>query len=658
MVLAPTRELAIQVADEFIALKHFKSEYDVTTIYGGVSYDGQERAFRDGIDVLVGTVGRVKDHIERRNIRLPDIEAFVLDEADQMLNMGFKEDVETILNYAKRESGGPPKKFQIMLYSATIPDWVQRIARDHLDPNYYNVDLVRNLKNKTASAVRHLAIGCPYYNRPATIADVLLCYGGKDKKTIVFTQTKAEANELLQNGNIKLNIDVLHGDIPQAQREVTMKRFREGTFPALIATDVAARGLDISNVDLIVQTEPPKDYETYIHRSGRTARAGKTGTCITFYTSKQKSQLQFIEYRAGVTFQKIGAPQRKDIITASSRDIHTSLEKVSDDVLPFFEDIADEIITDIGAKKALCKALAFMSGNLKKIDNRSLLTGGENMATYQLKVFQEIQSPSYIWGILRRQVPEMADSIRNMRMLLSREGVVFDVPDDKIKTFEQNVVRPGEPASRYVCERIYELPELQEERGGYGGGGGGGGYGGGRGGGGGYGGGGGGSWGRRSGSNSGRHNGGGGGGWGGSSGGGGWGGSSGGGSSSGGGGGWGRGSSRGGDGGSSGGGWRNSEWSGNGNGDGEKSSGGMERVAGTSIFLGNLPFSATEEKLQDWLSHQGVAVKALRLQKGDDGRSKGFAFADLAEGRDVERALRSHGSSYEGRNISIEKTKR
>ncbi len=115
---------------------------------------------------------------------------------------------------------------------------------------------------------------------------MLLCYGGKDKKTIVFTQTKAEANELLQNSNIKMNIDVLHGDIPQAQREVTMKRFREGTFQALIATDVAARGLDISNVDLIVQTEPPKDYETYIHRSGRTARAGKTGTCITFYTAK------------------------------------------------------------------------------------------------------------------------------------------------------------------------------------------------------------------------------------------------------------------------------------------------------------------------------------------------------------------------------------
>lgn len=113
-----------------------------------------------------------------------------------------------------------------MLYSATIPDWVQRIAREHLDPSYVNVDLVKNLKNKTASAVQHLAISCPYYNRPATIADVLLCYGGKDKKTIVFTQTKAEANELLQNGNIKINIDVLHGDIPQPQREVTMKRFR------------------------------------------------------------------------------------------------------------------------------------------------------------------------------------------------------------------------------------------------------------------------------------------------------------------------------------------------------------------------------------------------------------------------------------------------
>lgn len=171
----------------------------MTTIYGGVPYDRQEQAFRDGVDVLVGTVGRVNDHIERRNLRLADIEAFVLDEADQMLNMGFKDDVEKILNYAKRESGSErgKKNFQIMLYSATIPDWVQRIARDHLNEDYVNVDLVKNLKNKTASAVQHLAISCPYYNRPATIADVLFCYGGKDKKAIVFTQTKAEANELL-----------------------------------------------------------------------------------------------------------------------------------------------------------------------------------------------------------------------------------------------------------------------------------------------------------------------------------------------------------------------------------------------------------------------------------------------------------------------------
>ncbi len=156
MVLTPTRELAIQVAEEFTALKHYKGEYDVTTIYGGVSYDNQERSFREGVDILVGTVGRVNDHIERRNLRLADIEAFVLDEADQMLNMGFKDDVEKILNYAKRESGSvppEPKKFQIMLYSATIPDWVQRIARDHLDQGYINVDLVKNLKNKTSSTV-------------------------------------------------------------------------------------------------------------------------------------------------------------------------------------------------------------------------------------------------------------------------------------------------------------------------------------------------------------------------------------------------------------------------------------------------------------------------------------------------------------------------
>jgi len=154
------------------------------------------------------------------------------------------------------------------------------------------IDLAKDLKNKTASRVNHLAISCPYQNRLAAMADILICYGGNGQ-AIVFTQTKAEANQLLLSDKLsKISVECMHGDIAQNQREVTLKRFKEQKFNVLVATDVASRGLDIPNVDLVVQVEPPKETETYIHRSGRTARAGKSGTCITFYTKKHLPLIQ------------------------------------------------------------------------------------------------------------------------------------------------------------------------------------------------------------------------------------------------------------------------------------------------------------------------------------------------------------------------------
>ena len=154
------------------------------------------------------------------------------------------------------------------------------------------MDLVKDLKNKTAQTVQHLAINCPFSTRLSVLADLLTLYA-PEGKAIVFTQTKADANSLIQT-EMK-EIEVMHGDIAQSQREVTLKRFKEGKFRVLVATDVASRGLDIDHVDLIVQLEPPQEAETYIHRSGRTARAGADGTCITFFTKKTLFLIQTIE---------------------------------------------------------------------------------------------------------------------------------------------------------------------------------------------------------------------------------------------------------------------------------------------------------------------------------------------------------------------------
>lgn len=169
-------------------------------------------------------------------------------------------------------------------------------------------------------------------------------------------------------------VEVLHGDIAQNQREVTLKRFRENKFKVLVATDVASRGLDIPDVDLVVQLEPPKEVETYIHRSGRTARAGKSGTCITFFTAKTQYLVGNIERHAGITLKKIGAPQPEEIIKASGKGVIEALEKVNETVLPHFKETATALIKDKGAEKAVQLALAYISGNTEGITKRSMLT--------------------------------------------------------------------------------------------------------------------------------------------------------------------------------------------------------------------------------------------------------------------------------------------
>lgn len=169
------------------------------TVYGGVSVEDQTRELKKGVDVFVGTTGRVLDHINRGNIDFSSLKSIVLDEADQMLKMGFKEDVDKILETIRSQC---KERVQICLFSATVPRWVQDVAANHMKPNYTMVDLAKDLKNKTATTVQHLAINCPFQNRMAALADILVVYGGVGK-IIVFTQTKADANSLLLSDKIK-----------------------------------------------------------------------------------------------------------------------------------------------------------------------------------------------------------------------------------------------------------------------------------------------------------------------------------------------------------------------------------------------------------------------------------------------------------------------
>jgi ATP-dependent RNA helicase DDX21 len=263
----------------------------------------------------------------------------------------------------------------------------------------------------------------------------------------VFTQTKADANALILSDKIKQDIEVMHGDIAQNQREVTLKRFKEGKFNVLVATDVASRGLDIPNVDLVIQIEPPQDTETYIHRSGRTARAGNSGTCITFFTKKTQILVQQIEERAGVKLKLIGAPQPEDVIRASSKGILKKLDGVSEDVLELFSE-ASKLLSDKykGDKdKAIRACLAYISGHYQMtLVARSMLTGQEKMTTIEMtmppieagKLPRDIDYQEEVLTFLRfGWPPKITDNIRIIKVRKDGTGVLFDLWDDRVETF-------------------------------------------------------------------------------------------------------------------------------------------------------------------------------------------------------------------------------
>ena len=307
-------------------------------------------------------------------------------------------------------------------------------------------------------SVEHLAIRCPYQERGPTIGDIVQVYSGAHGRTMVFTATKADANDLLLNGFIKQDAQLLHGDIAQKQRELTLKNFREGKFRCLIATDVAARGLDIPEVDLVVQCEPPKDVDSYIHRSGRTGRAGKSGVCICFFKHNQEYELKSVERRAGITFRRIGPPQPEDIIKASAHDAIKHLDDVPDKVLPYFHEAAQELVDKRGGHlDAIAAALAHISGSTK-IESRSLVSSMKGFVAYQFKTDQEVRTASYFWGIVERYLPNLKALVKGMKLFKDKHGAVFDVPQDK----EEEMLALWEDGGGVYLSVCKELPELQE----------------------------------------------------------------------------------------------------------------------------------------------------------------------------------------------------
>jgi ATP-dependent RNA helicase DDX21 len=508
IVLAPTRELANQVHADF-------SKYGAclglatVCVYGGAPMASQEAALRRGVDVVVGTPGRVRDFLERGTLGLGALRFRVLDEADEMLNMGFVDDVEFILSNGKppgSEAAAGAPIIQTLLFSATLPSWVADVARRFLRADRETVDLVGSSTLKAAESVTHLLCHCAWQERTALIADTIRARApaivsddgaATASRVIVFCETKKDTQEVAETLQAALpshGARALHGDIPQATREKTLADFRSGRFAVLVATDVAARGLDINNIVLVIQAEPPRDPETYIHRSGRTGRAGALGVSVTFCTQRHAESVPHIERKAGIKFSRVGAPQQADLAAAAAIAAAAAVRAVAPEAAALFRQAASELLAqdEVTAEDVLAAALAKIAGHTTVV-SRSLLSSHSGVVTLLFTAPTTVHSPSYVWSYLRARITDAValDEVKRMSLLADGTGAVFDVPAEKQSLFcECTSKGPAQPACTITVAR--ELPQLAQReamqspggfapgRGGYGGGGYRGGYGGGR----------------------------------------------------------------------------------------------------------------------------------------------------------------------------------
>ncbi|CAL9078987.1 RNA helicase [Musa troglodytarum] len=451
LVLAPTRELARQVEKE---IKETAPYLSTVCVYGGVSYNIQKNALSRGVDVVVGTPGRIIDLVNDNSLQLGEVQFLVLDEADQMLAVGFEEDVEVILEKL-------PSERQNMLFSATMPGWVKKLARRNLnDP--LTIDLVGDQDEKLAEGIKLYAIPTTATSKRTILSDLVTVYA-KGGKAIVFTQTKRDADEVSMALTNSIASEALHGDISQHQRERTLNGFRQGKFTVLVATDVAARGLDIPNVDLIIHYELPNDPETFVHRSGRTGRAGKEGSAILMFTSSQRRTVKSLERDVGCRFEFISPPQMQEVLESSAEQVVATLQGVHPESIQYFLPTAQRL-TDEQGTQALAAALAHLSGFSQPPSSRSLINHEQGWVTLQLT-----REPGYsrgffsarsVTGFLSDVVPAAADEVGKIYLIADEriQGAVFDLPEDIAKELLNKQLPPGNSISK-----ITKLPTLQDD---------------------------------------------------------------------------------------------------------------------------------------------------------------------------------------------------
>ncbi len=302
LVLTPTRELAIQVAEAFQSYAHHLSRFHVLPIYGGQAYGGQLRQLRQGAQVVVGTPGRIMDHIRKGTLQLDKLQTLVLDEGDEMLRMGFIDDVERILEHT-------PANRQTALFSATMPEAIRKVAQRHLN-NPQEVKIAS--KTSTATLIRQRYWQVSGFHKLDALTRIMEIEDFD--AMLVFVRTKNATTEISEKLQARgFASAALNGDIAQNQREKTVERLKKGELDILVATDVAARGLDVERISHVINYDVPYDTEAYIHRIGRTGRAGRSGEAILFITARERRLLKAIERATRHLVEPLKMPSTSDI---------------------------------------------------------------------------------------------------------------------------------------------------------------------------------------------------------------------------------------------------------------------------------------------------------------------------------------------------------
>lgn len=377
IVLCPTRELAIQVAEEIRNLAKYMHAIKVLPIYGGQEIVKQIRSLKSGTQLIIGTPGRVMDHMRRKTVKMENIHTVVLDEADEMLNMGFREDIETILE-------GVPEERQTVLFSATMPKPILDITKRFQK----NAELIKVTKKElTVPNIEQFYYEVKPKNKEEVLSRLLDIYN--PKLSVIFCNTKKQV-DLLVNGLLGRGYFAagLHGDMKQAQRDRVMEGFRKGKTEILVATDVAARGIDVEEVEAVFNYDLPQDDEYYVHRIGRTGRAGRVGRSFSFVTGKEVYKLKEIQRYCKTKIYAQKVPSLDDVANTKMDKLMETINRIieEEDLTTYFQMIQAEVNDSDYTSMDIAAALLKLCSGTKEEDGEDMFedTGAEEPGMVRL----------------------------------------------------------------------------------------------------------------------------------------------------------------------------------------------------------------------------------------------------------------------------------